>query len=658
MNLHKLTSALLCSTLFVFMPGGVAEAKMSGGTTVGAAGGGAPGPFPATQTIAYGAKTGNLEGGDPMQYQSQGALGVTRWLKITAMTNKSGTNIFGSPIFQLDDRFFLTPKGSAGYGAAWGQASQCDTTPFCSITVLEYSDAGMTVPTGNQTIITGRTDTIGGVSATNVYSWRENTSAAKGCVNPVTGVSGQNCEVTNPDTTSGGQLSRIMSLTLNSDTDTVMERDGFYNPTGEIYQAVPAAQYSGSGRVYVRSENEDIGTLDSLGNPRYASGGKIGGFQFKSFNFGDLAWKAGFDYIYFYSDVAAPQVPFVSSNNSDGYDMVVTHSRMEQTCNVTTPQAKYIFPIPMTGNDNTVVSCSAGHGGVDLGGNTGIQGDATNDQTRQGMTVLRNVFEWPTSDPIHISGCNHDIEFNTVFGSHEVGGGHLDTAQSDGIQSPATCPFGTVAYNLLLNGPFDSTNSGPQGFPFINSTLGGTRTKFSSATIKNNMNTAPNDSNCQYFTMLDNLDIRSNTNFFNPQTSTTFVTNCQITTNAIGGNTAGNNVTSMGNIYNGIDLSASGGTVSNTRFKAITFANNSTGCAAVQVIYPNWVCGDNSLETNRAYGLNELKFTSRTATANGDGTFAGAVWPQMDDGTYCFAVAATVVDFTKTCAQNGTIPLQ
>lgn len=663
MILRKLTAKLLCATTFVFMPGGIpaANAYLFGGAAVAVV---TP-PFPTTQNIAFGAKTPDLFGGDPMQYTPQGSLGVSRWLKITAMTNKNGTNIFSTPIFQLDDRFFLDPLEPSNntYGHSWSHGADCNTTPFCSVTVTEYSNVGMTVPTGNASVITVRTDTIGGISGTGVYSWRENTSSAKGCINPVTGVAGQNCEVTNTDfATSGGQLSSIMSLTLNSDTDTVMEKDGFYNPTAEQYQAVPAAQYTGSGRVWVRSENEDVGTFDSLGNPRLMSGGKMGGFQFKSFLFGDLAWKAGFDYIYFYQDIAAPSISFVSSNNTDGYDMVVQHSRLEQTCNVTSPVAKYIFPSPMTGNDNTFVSCSAGHGGVDVGFNTGIQNDATNDPTRQGMTALRNVFEWPTSDPIHVSGCNQDVEFNFVFGSHEVGGGHLDTAQSDGLQSPTTCPAGIFAYNGLANGPNDNgtTSSGPQGFPFINSTQLGTHTFFTSLDMHNNMNTAPNDSNCQYWTRANNVDIRSNADFFNPQTSTTWTTFCQISSNldSLVAGTAGNNVTSMGNIYNGISLAASGGTVANTRAKTITFTDNAAGCTAVHAIYPNFVCGDNSLETNRAYFLNEFKLTSRSATANGDGTFAGPVWPQMDDGTYCFAVAATVVDFTKTCAQNGTILLQ
>lgn len=629
----------------------ISDARPRGGVGIASAG-----PFPATQTIAFGAKTRNLEGGDPMQYTPQGSLASTRWLKITAMTNESGTNIIGTPIFQLDDRFFLTPRSTSSpttYGAAWSQATQCDTTPFCSITVTEYSNSGMTVPTGNQSVITARTDTIGGISATNVYSWRENTSAAKGCVNPVTGVAGQNCEVTHVDNPSGGQLAAITALTLNSDTDTLMERNGYYNPTGEIYQAFPNAQYTGTGHVIITSENKDIGTLDTWGNPNLKSGGMMGGFQFKDFNFGDSDWKVTFDYIYFYSDVASPQLQFVSSNNNDGWGINVMHSRLEQTCNVTTPTAKIEVPIPFFANDNTLQSCPAKDGGVDNGSNIGIEDNATNDQTRQGMTALRNVFEFPTSDAFRADGCNHDIEFNTIFGSHEVGAGHLDSLQSDGLTGGVNCPFGTIAYNILANGPTDSTGLGAQGIPFMNSTLVSPGF-YTSATIKNNINTVPSDSNCQFFSRVNNITLSSNADFFNPQTTTPFVASCGIDV-AVGGT----NATSMGNIYNTLDLTAQGGTVTNTRFKVITFTNNGAGCTAVHVIYPNFVCGDNSLETNRAYMLNEMKFTSRTATANGDGTFAGPVLPQMDDGTYCWAPdPTTVVDFSKTCAQNGTILLQ
>lgn len=650
MTIKKLTACLLGAVCFVYMPGGLpAQAKMSGGTTVGAAGGGGGGgPFPSTQTIAFGAKTLNLFGGSPMQYSTQSALGSTRWLKITAMTNESGTNIIGSPIFQLDDRQFLTPASTSSpstYGGAWGQATQCDSAPYCSVTVTEYSNSGRTTPTGFSTVITARTDSAG------VYTIRENTSTAHGCINPVTQQTNVNCEVTNPDFGGdGSQLNTVLYIALNRATDSVVMRDGFLNPSAEFLRVQPSNLWTGSGTIVVSSETKDIGTFDSFGNPRRANGSLIGSLGLDSFGWGNIQWTLLFDYVQFYQNVTTPGFAELGYNNSTGYGVSVTNSRLTQTCALTSGTAKLQLNGGSTANDNTFDSCSPQNGGIDNGANFSILADNSTNPVAVGLVALRNVFETPTADAIHVSGCGVDIEFNYIFGQREVMGGHADTLQNQG--TAVNCAIGTIAYNINTTGPADSTGAGPQGIPFIKNDIGSTH--WSSASIIDNINTTPSDSNCQFFTIVDNLTANGNLNLTNPQTTTSLPHNPCTFDIASGGT----NGTFVGNINNGFDIHLQTGTIVNTHNIPLTFTDNSTGCSAIQAIYASFVCGDNSLDTNRPYTMNRFKPANRTVTANGDGTFFGPIWPQMDGGEWCFAVSATVVDFTKTCVQNGTIAIQ
>ena len=210
-------------------------------------GGGPTVPLPATQTISFGAKTRTGHGAHLLGYTGSGTLSIT-----------SGN---GSGHWQISQNA-LSPKGAGAYGTAG--------PTFAGPYTLIVTDG-----TYSSTV------TINIVA--NAAHIREMASVANG------GRWATDSVYTVDGTGSGGthQLRTIFAGSILARGDTVWCRDGTLDPTTSGLRVRPAASYTGSGLITVRSETVDSSD-DEHGMPNRKHGFKLRSLTWDSTTSGDV----------------------------------------------------------------------------------------------------------------------------------------------------------------------------------------------------------------------------------------------------------------------------------------------------------------------------------------------------------------------------------
>lgn len=526
--------------------------------------------IPATQTVAFGAKTRVGSGGSPISYSGIAALSIV------------GGN--SSNHWQIDARNMLVPKNGAG---AYGTAGPTFSGPY----VLTITDG---------TFVSDVTVNI----TANAAHIREMASVADGGTTTV-----------NADTTSSFQLKTLLSLAQASAGalvlgDTVVGRDGQMNPKAQGYTIAPPLNLyaAGSGpRITVTSETIDL-TNDANGNPNLMNGFQIGKLLFASSISGDVAFPIDFSYVWWYiNDNTTTAGPFFDYSTS-GSNVGFYYSRSSFGPAVLGPTN---YSHLLLNANSTVQGCHfIGGGFVIRGGNT--------------MTVLDNVCEDNAGDFINFSTNTggHTVLRNFMFNVKYVSPNHTDYCQHLGVKNNTSIVYGTFQYNLAIRNVGNPSLTDAQFF-FADDTTGTGRV--ADAQILNNISFLTTAAGVA-MTKLSNPVVQQNTILMALGTNAAAPVSNQIEcSNAAFGGEGG---TITRNLTNIINMSGQGGVVTIDKNTLCPLRTTPEYTAAL----PNYVGGANPGITNRALLIAMATPLLNGTAKQSDGTYAGALFPVDNAG--------------------------
>lgn len=219
-------------------------------------GGGSSLPFPAAQTITWGAKTLTGHGAHLLNYTGVGTLSI--------VSQRDASNADSSPLWQIGQN-----------GLSWRGAS------------ATYASAAPASLNGPYTVVV----TDGTYSSTvtvnvlaNAFSIREMTAVANG------GRWATDSMYTVDGTATSGptQLRTLLLGTTLVRPDTIWCRDGIFNPTSaDVRMRIKAGGYTGTGVITIRSDTVDS-SVDQYGMPNRMHGAEMRRLNFDSTVSGDI----------------------------------------------------------------------------------------------------------------------------------------------------------------------------------------------------------------------------------------------------------------------------------------------------------------------------------------------------------------------------------
>lgn len=569
--------------------------------------------LPPTQTVNFGVKTLVGYGGSPMGYSNPAVLGVSRFITILSQVDASSNPV---SIFQIDDRQQLVTKNGAGaYGALWSAPAN---GPY---TVVVTDGVGVSTITVS---ILANTSTI-----------REMTSAANGCA--------VNCEVTNPDGGTGAfnfaasQISGVLaSSTILAGGETVIARSGFFNPSGLLYRLRPPATgwtLAGS-RTLLESEVQDT-SVDTNGNLNNKSGFQIGYLLVDSATSGNINIPLDFSYIWFYQNTTITEATLLKFGQGASWGEGVHYSRFEIGPNMNSSSFQLLDPSGGNTIDHNIFTEASGQNG-----SSAINTPLNNSTGAHGQTILNNVAYGLYDDFIDLQGGGNDIENNFAFNFFFFSGDHPDCMQVVGALGTGQ-NLGTIAKNFCVRNVEQGSSTGldAQGVPFIRNVIN--NNTYSGATITNNIsNITAHD--CIFVSATDNPVANYNDCLMVLQNSNPSTLSAIIIT-ALGGSSgtvAGIAGTFNNNVANATpDASTQSGTPTVTDNLSIPVTATSP-VSTYQSTFPNYLGGDtpssNPGLVNRAAVIAMFTPSANGSAKNGDGTYAGVLFPANNFGEVCW----------------------
>lgn len=232
--------------------------------------------LPAVQSITIGRKTRIGYGQPDIGYTGDGYLGIT-----------AGN---ASLHWQFNSFNWLVPKkGTAGQPLGTSPNTYAAAPPTFndtySLTIAEYSDAGLTTPTG----------------VTGVVNITMENTAADFTIMPNPAAAGCSPDVLTSRISQLGTY--LSSATIMAGGDDLYGADGHWNPnSGNARNRPPATGWPLTGGLTIRSRNPDR-SVNADGVPNNMHGFKIGAISLESTVSGNIYWPLVFEDVYFHVTV-------------------------------------------------------------------------------------------------------------------------------------------------------------------------------------------------------------------------------------------------------------------------------------------------------------------------------------------------------------------
>jgi hypothetical protein len=495
-----------------------------------------------------------------------------------ASTSITGTN---NGDFKIDDTSTLAPaaSGAGTYGAAWTQSGGATSYTLTGASGIIYA---VTVQTGKIHIATRNgapthADSNNDPDRTELYMTIRRSTAGGG---PALG------------------------------DDIVWQNGSVYNPTSALWYLEPLtiANYTGSGRITIRSETPDTGT-DANGNPRLQHGAKMGMVYFN----GDsvAAYPIDFRDIWWFTDQPTPVTAIFFQYAQSGTSGVSFYnSRCELGPDVSIPNNNGGF---RCAGSSTVDGCHF----LNMGDPACIT--MTMSVVPGAATISNNIFEGIYSDAIDIDGSGVTITRNFGFGWAKQAGNHQDPVQYTGSASSQT--LGAMTQNIFCN---DLGGNLQSGF-FLSDQTGGF---LGGGNLKNNIISMGNT----HGITLDHADapiIQYNTVLVDPLVQPLNLVNNLIELTSTGQNGA----TITGNAVNAVSTGTQPGTITlDNALLPIGSLTSAQIVAMYQVAMPNYPGNNTDARWKTRAGVLNIFTPADLAVGSGGfkkvgGTFYGALFP-------------------------------
>lgn len=335
---------------------------------------------------------------------------------------------------------------------------------------------------------------------TNASTIREVTSTANG------GTATVNVDGTGTNGTH--QLRYMLADTTNTTRGmTIWCRDGYLDPAATGIRFRPAASYTGSGVITIRSETVDT-TISATGEPNRKHGFKISSIQTDTTNSGDVETPIVFKDIWFEPDVAGFTGNLLRYNSTKGWGMSLDGCRFSLGAAVTSTSVGGVDTHGGSTNGSYVKNCTF----------TGVNKAITLTKSDAGglyAPVITNNYAFAiTEDFCGTDGYATNVVFEDNFGRDfkaRTGDPHADFLQDQGNVSGSAIPYGSVKRNIYVHNEGVGT-AGCQGIFFRGST-----SPMTGIDISNNIFIMKNQANGIFLANATDPKVLSNTIIRHPE---------------------------------------------------------------------------------------------------------------------------------------------